>query len=51
MLLKKELEHATDVDISNLAAKSESIALKAEVDNLDINKLVNVLTALKNKSR
>ena len=28
---KKELEHVTSVDTSNLAAKSDFIALKAEV--------------------
>ena len=42
MPLKKKLEHATSVDTSNLAAKNDFIALKAEVDKLDINKLVNV---------
>ena len=44
---KKELYHATGVDISNLAAKKDFIALKAEVEKLDINKLVNVPTSLK----
>ena len=39
---KKELEHAIYVDISYLAAKSGFIALKAEVDKLDINKFINV---------
>ena len=37
---KKALDHATDVDTSDLAAKKDFIALKAEVDKLDINKLV-----------
>ena len=41
MLLKKELEYATGVDRSDLAAKKDFIFLKAEVDKLDINKLVN----------
>ena len=45
---KKELGHATGVDTSNLAAKINVIALKAEVDKLGINKLVNVLTSLSN---
>ena len=37
----KELEHAAGIAISDLAAKKDFIALKAEVDKLDINKLVN----------
>ena len=45
---KKELEHATGIDTSDLAAKKDFIALKAEVDKLDINKLVNVPTSLNN---
>ena len=45
---KKELEHATVIDTSDLAAKKNFIALKAEVDKLDINKLVNVPTGLNN---
>ena len=36
MLLKKELEHATGVDTSSIAAKSDFIALKAEVNKLGI---------------
>ena len=47
MLLKK-LEHATGIDTSDLAAKKDFIALKAEVDKLDINKLTNVPTSLNN---
>ena len=47
MLLKK-LNNATDVDISNLAAKRDFIALKVEFDKLDIIKLVNVPTSLNN---
>ena len=39
---KKELEHATGDDTSDLTAKKDSIVLKDEVDKLDINKLVNV---------
>ena len=45
---KKELEHATGVDTSNLAAKKDFIAFKPEHDKLDINKLVNVTTSLNN---
>ena len=48
MLPKKELDHATSVDTSDLAAKKDFIALKAEFDKLDINKLVNVPTSLNN---
>ena len=43
---KKELEHATGIDTSDFAAKKDFIALKAEVDKLDINKLTNVPTSL-----
>ena len=43
---KKELEHATGVDTSDLAAEKDSIVLKAEVDKLGIAKLVNVLFRL-----
>ena len=32
---KKELEHATSIGTSNLAAKKDFIALKAEVDKLN----------------
>ena len=45
---KKDLDHATMVNTSDLAAKKDFIALKAEVDKLDINKLVNVLTSSNN---
>ena len=38
----------TGFDTSDLAAKKGVIALKAEVDKLDINKLVNVPTSLNN---
>ena len=40
---KKEIQRATGVDTSN-------VALKAKVDKLDINRLVNVSTSLNNKS-
>ena len=42
---KKELEHATVVDTSDLDDKKD---LKAEVDKLDISKLVNVPNSLNN---
>ena len=45
---KKQLDHATGVDTSHLAAKKDLIALKAKVDKLGINKLVNVPTNLNN---
>ena len=44
----KELEHATGIDTSNLTAKSNFIALKAEIDKLDIDKFINVPTSLDN---
>ena len=44
---KIELEHATDADTSDLAAKKDFTALKAEFDKFDINKFVNVPTSLK----
>ena len=45
---KKELDHVTGVDISDLTAKNDFIALNAEVDKLDVNKLANVPTSLNN---
>ena len=45
---KKELEHGSGVDTSNLAAKSDFIALKADIDKLGINELVMVPTSLNN---
>ena len=42
------MKDAAGVGTSNLAAKSNFIALKAEVDNLHINKMVNVPTSLNN---
>ena len=37
----KELEHATDIDTSDVAPKTDFIALKGAVDKLNINKLVH----------
>ena len=45
---KRELDHAAGVYTFDLAAKKDFIALKAEVDKLDINKFVNVATCLNN---
>ena len=45
---KKALEHATGVDKSKLAAKSDFITLKAEVNKLDINESIKFLTGLSN---
>ena len=45
---KKQLEDATGTDTSNLVVNGSFIALKAEVDKLDINKLVNIPTGLNN---
>ena len=45
---KEELDHATGVDRSDLAAKKYFIALKAKVEKLDINKLVNLTVGLNN---
>ena len=47
MILKK-WNDVIGVVTSNLAAKSDFIGLKAEVDKLDIVKLVNVPTSLNN---
>ena len=47
-MLLKELEQATGIDTSDLAATKDYFALKAEVDKLDINKLTNVPTSLNN---
>lgn len=38
---RKELEHATSVATSNVSGKRGFITLKAEVDAIDINKLIN----------
>ena len=52
---KKELDHTAGVDTSDLVSKKGFTASKAEVDKLDINKLVNVPTSFndwfKNKNR
>ena len=42
------MKHDTGVDTSNLAAKKDFIALKANVCKPEINKLVNVPTSLSN---
>ena len=45
---QKELDPATGVHTSDLAAKKDFVALKTEFDKLDINELVNVPTSLNN---
>ena len=45
------MDHASGVDISDLAIKNDFITLKAKFDLLDINKLVNVPTILNNSKR
>ena len=45
---KKELKDALCVDISILAAKRDFVALKAEINKLDIKKLVHVPNGLNN---
>ena len=45
---KKELEHTTVVDTSDLDDKKDLIAFKAEVNKLGISKLVNVPNSLNN---
>ena len=45
---KEELDHATGVDTSDLAAKTYFIASKAEAHKLDIYKLVKVPTSINN---
>ena len=37
---KADLKNATGIDTSKLAAKSDLVSLKAEVDKLDIDKLI-----------
>ena len=44
----RDLNDAAGVDASNLVSKRGFISLKAQVDKLDINKLVNVPTRLNN---
>ena len=46
---KKELDHATEFHTSGLAAKKYFIPLKAGIDKIDVNKLVNVPTTNTNK--
>ena len=48
---KKELDHATGVDTSDLAALKDFIALKAEHNKVDINIFVNVSTSFNNIKR
>ena len=43
-----KIDHDTCVDTSDLAAEKDFIVLKADVDKLDIAKLVNVPTSLNN---
>ena len=43
---KKKLEHATGLDISDLAAKIYCVALELKVDKLEINELDKILTGL-----
>ena len=45
---KKELEHATGNDISDMAAKKNFIAVKTEFDKTHFNKLTNVPTRFNN---
>ena len=45
---EKQLKHDTGVDISNLAAEKDFIALKAEVDQLEFSRAINVITDLNN---
>ena len=44
MCHQKQLSNNAAVGTSNLPTKGDFIALKAEIDGLDINKLVNVST-------
>ena len=46
---EKKLEYATGIDTFDSTTKKGFIALKAEVDKLDIIKLTNVPTNLKTK--
>ena len=39
---KTDLKNATGVDTSKLAAKSDLVELKAEIDNIDVDKLRDV---------
>ena len=42
------MKHDTGVDIFNLAAEKDFIALKAEVDQLDISRVINDIKGLNN---
>ena len=41
-------EHATKINTTGLATKKDFTSLKAEVDKLGINKMINVQTSLNN---
>ena len=43
---KKEVDHASGADTSDVAAKKDFIGLKAKVNKADINKLVIFPTSL-----
>ena len=45
---KKELDHVTGVDTSDLATDKDFTTLKTEIDILTINKRVNISTSLNN---
>ena len=45
---KADSKNATGIDISKLAAKSDLVSLKAEVDKIDADKLKNVPDNLSN---
>ena len=45
---KSDLKHATGIDTSKLAAKSDPVSLKTEVDKVDVEKLINIPTNLGN---
>ena len=47
-MLLKEIENATGIEASDLATEKDFIALKVEVDKLDIVILVNVLARFNN---
>ena len=47
---KADLKNATGIDTSKLAGKSDLVSLEAEVDKLDINKLVPVSVDLRKLS-
>ena len=47
-MLLKRIKRCSGVDTSNLDARNDFIALKAEVDKVDTYKLVNVPTGLNN---